>query len=96
MRLEEELEAALSAQTEVAKSLSGLRKRVKAVKLLIIARDYNLTEGSIVVCKGCDYKITDVDPSWEGKPWVKGVKKLKGGEWGTRAYHLFSKWEVKE
>ena len=96
MTLEEELVELKSAQAKVQESLSVLKRRKKAVKLLIIAKYYNLTEGSIVVCKGCDYKVASVDPFRKGKPWVKGVKKLKGGEWGTRAYHLYTDWVIKE
>lgn len=43
------------------------------------------------------YLVTWISTDWDrAKPWVKGRKKLKSGEWGEAVHQLFNDWEVVE
>ena len=84
------------------KDLKSLKERVTAkqgtiteLKLTRAGRDYGVTVGCVVVDnKGEEWRVTEIDPKWAGRPWLKGIKRNKDGKWRKAERHLYGHWKV--
>lgn len=97
--LDVELKALKRKEEQLVASLSFTRQRVREKELAIAKRDHGVEPGVIVREKrsGDEYRVTKVDPTSWGSPYLTGHKKLKGGEFSAkRELRVYGEWEIVE
>ncbi len=81
-------------QMKIEADLAGLRGAIGARKVMIAQEKYGVSVGDIVLAKdGSDYLVTNIDARWEGRPWLRGNKRKKNGQFGTGVFNLYDDWE---
>ncbi len=55
-------------------------------------RNCGVRIGDIVLYRGEEYRVTEIDPMPYGKAWVRGNPKKKNGEFGNQIRVLYSRW----
>lgn len=69
----------------------GIQQR----KLILrgIELKHGITIGSIVVYKGVEHRVTEIDTHWGlDRPWLEGNPQRKDGSFGTARRNLFNYW----
>jgi hypothetical protein len=91
----------LSTIAELRNDVDRLRGELEAAQHLLDCALVSATGIAIGdVVKGTDrhagdeFKVTFVDVRFEGKPWLRGVKKRADGSWGIGVRHLYENWEL--
>lgn len=71
------------------------KHKLNRLQIDLVTIDYGIKVGSVVKDKqGHEYKVSSIDVTFGGDPWVKGCKRKKDGEFGVREQHLFDYWEL--
>ena len=85
------LETLLSREKHLEDALNKVRAEIRQLKVAAAAAA-GIAVGDIVTHRGREYKIESIDTSWRGKPWIRGFKKLKTGEWSGVSTKLYGEW----
>lgn len=80
---------------DLEREVEELKKKLKvAENNLYAARlaEHGLEIGGIVLAKdGCKVKIRSVSFSFR-RPWIRGYRMKKNGEWSTMVAHIYDDW----
>ena len=72
-----------------------MRDLITKEKLKISEQKFGVRVGSIVKNRqGVEHKVTNVNTSYSGKPWIEGNQKKKDGTFGTARRNLYSDWTL--
>lgn len=74
--------------------LAEVDHSIKAERLRLVEELYGVKVGSIVSCKGTEYRVTSIDAHWQDKPWLKGNPRKKGGAFSAAERILFGDWTL--
>lgn len=79
---------------DLSGALNRLKETIRQVELTAVGDLYGAKVGSIVIDGGVEYRITEVDRVYQdlNKPFVRGAKRKKNGEWGKKSQYLY-RWE---
>jgi hypothetical protein len=99
--IKNDLDAVGEMITDAEKRVSSLVQRQRQLRLEWAKKKYGVEVGTVVIAthgarKGEEVRVTDLDVSWQTKPWVLGNPKKKNGEWGIAVRYLYDQWRVKE
>ena len=92
----------LDVLEEKKKQLEGelfiVKASIRKEQLISAEQRYGVKIGSIVVYRGKDYKVMEVDTKfWSSarKPWLVGNPRRKDGAFGVARRQLYPDWELK-
>ena len=88
------LDALIKREQELNKELAETGRQIKAERDRMAFNGYGVSIGSVVLYRDAEYRVTVVDSTWKGKPWLKGQKKLKDGTFGILSRRIFNGWEL--
>lgn len=80
-------------EKRLRKDLGKVLDEIRAEKLRIVQERYGIKVGSIVITKGEEYRITEIDTHWD-PPWVSGNPKKKDGTWSKAVRNIYGDWKV--
>lgn len=90
-----QLEELGSEEKTLEKQLDANRVKHRALTLRAIELRFGLRIGSVVRDKaGKLYLVTNIIPSFTGKPWLRGKFKKNNGDWSVPERELFDDWEL--
>ena len=85
----------LEAKAEQLKDeLGKVQTELAALRLKEIEKKFGVKVGSIVKRCGDEYRVTEIQTDYYGKPWLQGKQKKKNGAFGKRECHLYQNWEL--
>ncbi len=94
LELESELKTIRAEEKEVNSRLAFIREKARLKAAEIAEAKFGVAVGSIVKCKGKEFRVCNVKGDCYGKPWVHGYQRLKGGAWGSQPRALYTDWEL--
>lgn len=100
--MSKELEHIESRLADIERKSQSLRDQLSDLseqkgKLILrgVELKHGVTVGSIVIYKGVEHKVTQVDTRWGvDRPWLEGNPKRKDGSFGTARRNLYRQWTV--
>jgi hypothetical protein len=96
-------QAKVNEKKDLAIKLSEVDREVSELAYECSVLQWGINIGDIVVDKkGVESKVCEIKPSWFSersqtftKPWLKGLRKKKDGEYGVKEYSLYDDWKKK-
>lgn len=88
----------MRSSAEISKEIQELGRKLDVLNAELRAAQMSenaVKEGMQVMYRGTVYKVTGFrfNHGAPGKPWAKGLPRLKDGSWGKLTKHLYDDWE---
>ena len=84
-----------SKEKRLRKELCDVVEEIRTEKLRLAEEKYGVQIGSVVKWNDNDFRVTEIDPTWD-PPWLKGNPQKKDGTFGKSVRHIYGDWEVIE
>jgi hypothetical protein len=88
------LDALVGRELELLNELKDVRDAIKAERGRLAHAAYGVFVGAIVRRRGVEYRVTCVNASFSGRPWLEGSPRRKDGTFGAARRNLYGDWEL--